>query len=75
MSFEVRFCEVLYFGPHRVIAGRTTGVVRAQTGFSPTPEIKSALLGHAAHQLNRIKQRHAMRAPAANELRPAIAAE
>ncbi len=94
MSFEVKSCEVLYFGPHRTIAGRMTGVVRvkiheqfmgtetdytldlkvrAETGFKPEAEIKSALLAHAAHQLNKIKQRHA--GPAANGPRPAIAAE
>lgn len=28
MSFEVKSCEVLYYGPHRTIAGRVTGVVR-----------------------------------------------
>ncbi|MEO8686343.1 MAG: hypothetical protein ABI414_16065 [Devosia sp.] len=30
MSFEVRSCEVLYYGPHRAIAGRMTGVVRVK---------------------------------------------
>lgn len=96
MSFEVRSCEVLYFGPHLAIEGRTTGVVRvriregfmgtltdytldlkvrAETGYRPTPEINTALLAHAAHQLNRIKARHAMRAPAANGPITTIAAE
>ncbi|HTM76732.1 MAG TPA: hypothetical protein VL133_03775 [Devosia sp.] len=94
MSFEVKSCEVLYYGPHRAIAGRVTGVVRvkirerfmgtetdyaldlkvrAETGFRPSGEVRTALLTHAAHQLNKIKNRHAQ--PAANLTRPAIAAE
>ncbi|WP_375450472.1 hypothetical protein [uncultured Devosia sp.] len=93
MSFEVKSCEVLYFGPHRTIAGRTTGVVRvkiherfmgtetdysldlkvrAETSALSTPEIRSALLAHAARQLNKLKQRHDR---PANPVRPSIAAE
>jgi hypothetical protein len=96
MTFEVKSCEVLYYGPHHAISGRMTGVVRvkirelfmgtltdysldlkvrAETGFRPSDEIKSALLAHAARQLNKIKERHARPAIAANALRPAIAAE
>jgi hypothetical protein len=96
MTFEVKSCEVLYYGPHHTISGRMTGVVRvkirelfmgtltdysldlkvrAETGFRPSDEIKSALLAHAARQLNKIKERHARPAIAANALRPAIAAE
>ena len=94
MSFEVKSCEVLYYGPHRAIAGRMTGVVRvkihekfmgtetdysldlkvrAETGFKPSSEVKSALLAHAARQLNKLKERHSR--PATNSVRPAIAAE
>lgn len=96
MSFEVKSCAVLYFGPHRVIAGRTTGVVRVRihegfmgtetdytldlkvrtdTGALSTSEIKTALLAHAAHQLNRIKARHAAVPAPANSARPPVAAE
>jgi hypothetical protein len=94
MSFEVKSCEVLYYGPHRAIPGRVTGVirvkiherfmgtetdyaldlkVRAQTGFRPSGEVRTALLAHAAHQLNKLKSRHDQ--PAANAVQPAIAAE
>lgn len=96
MSFEVKSCEVLYYGPHSVIVGRMTGVVRvkireefmgtitnyslnlkvrAETGYLPPAEIKSALLAHAARQLNKIKDRHARPPLAANVPRPAVAAE
>jgi len=98
MSFEIKSCAVLYYGPHRAIRGRTTGVVRVRIheGFMGTEtdytldlkvrtdigqtvssEIKSALLAHAAKQLNRIKARHeAMPAPANSYLfAPAVAAE
>jgi hypothetical protein len=96
MSFEVTSCAVLYFGPHRTIAGRMTGVVRvrihenfmgtdtdytlnlkvrADTGPKATADIKSALLAHAARQLNRIKARHAAMPKAANAGRSPIAAE
>ena len=100
MSFEIRSCAVLYFGPHRTIAGRTTGVVRVRIheefmgtqtdytldlkvrvdiGTKPTSEIKSALLAHAARQLNRIKARHSLVPAAANSVAPdmpiAVAAE
>jgi len=96
MSFEVKSCEVLYYGPHRAIAGRMTGVVRvkiheqfmgtvtdysldlkvrAETGFLPSAQVKSALLAHAARQLNKIKVRHARPPIPANAALPAIAAE
>ena len=29
-SFEVKGCEVRYYGPHQTIAGRITGVVRVR---------------------------------------------
>jgi len=29
-SFEVKACEVRYYGPHRIIPGRITGVVRVR---------------------------------------------
>ncbi|MDB5623018.1 MAG: hypothetical protein JWR39_1581, partial [Devosia sp.] len=32
---------------------------RAEIGMAPSAEIRTALLSHAAHQLNRIKERHA----------------
>lgn len=89
MSFEIKDCRLLYFGPHSTIKGRVTGVVRvkisevflgntslysldlkvrAETGTGlPAPEVRTALLAHAAHQLNRLKARR--QAP------PAIAAE
>ena len=95
MSFEVKSCEVLYYGPHRAIAGRMTGVVRvkiheqfmgtmtdysldlkvrAETGFRPSAEVRSALLAHAARQLNKLKERHT-RPIVANTVRRTIAAE
>ncbi len=78
-SFDVRGCEVRYFGPHLTIPGRVTGVVRVQieeglmgnrtrytldlkvkadVGTVPATEVRTALLTHAAHQLNRLKARH-----------------
>ena len=78
-SFEVKACEVRYFGPHREIAGRITGVVRvrveerfmgnlssynldlkvkADVGHVTSNAVRTALLTHAAHQLNRLKARH-----------------
>lgn len=78
-SFDVKACEVRYYGPHRTIPGRVTGVVRvvveerfmgnlsrynldlkvkADVGTVPTPQVRTALLRHAAHQLNRLKSRH-----------------
>lgn len=95
MSFEVKSCQVLYYKPHRAIAGRMTGVVRvriheqfmgtetdysldlkvrAETGFKPGAEVKTALLAHAARQLNKIKDRHA-RPVAANAVHLPTAAE
>ena len=87
-SFEVKACEVRYYGPHREIAGRITGVVRvrieerfmgnlssynldlkvkADVGHVASNQVRTALLAHAAHQLNRLKSRHAYRAPIAAE--------
>lgn len=78
-SFDVRGCELRYFGPHPAIGGRVTGVVRvmieeqfmgnasryhldlkvkADVGSVSTSEVRTALLAHAAHQLNRLKARH-----------------
>ncbi|WP_172123148.1 MULTISPECIES: hypothetical protein [unclassified Devosia] len=79
MSFEIKACDILYFEPHRIIKGRTVGVIRvkvretfmgavsefsldlkcrADIGRAQAAEIRTALLAHAAHQLNRIKARH-----------------
>lgn len=87
-SFEVKGCEVRYYGPHKLISGRITGVVRvhveqrfmgnatrfkldlkvkADVGHVASSEVRTALLTHAAHQLNRLKLRHTHT--------PAIAAE
>jgi hypothetical protein len=78
-TFEVKSCELRYFGPHKAIDGRITGVVRvgveerfmgnvsrysldlkvkADVGHRPFNEVRTALLAHAAHQLNRLKARH-----------------
>lgn len=86
--FEVKGCEVRYFGPHRTITGRVTGIVRvmmeerfmgnmsryhldlkvkADIGTASADEVRTALLAHAAHQLNRLKSHHADRAPIAAE--------
>jgi hypothetical protein len=87
-SFEVKACEVRYYGPHREIEGRITGVVRvsieerfmgnltrynldlkvkADVGHVASNQVRTALLAHAAHQLNRLKARHTLRAPIAAE--------
>jgi hypothetical protein len=87
-SFEVKGCEVRYYGPHQTIAGRITGVVRvmieehfmgnasryhldlkvkADVGSVDASAVRTALLGHAAHQLNRLKARHTERLPMAAE--------
>lgn len=87
-SFDVKACEVRYFGPHQTIQGRVTGVVRvkieerfrgnvslynldlkvkADVGYVSTPQVRTALLAHAAHQLNRLKARHTERLPIAAE--------
>lgn len=87
-SFDVRGCEVRYYGPHRAIAGRVTGVVRvkieerfmgntsryhldlkvkADIGAVDAGKVRTALLTHAAHQLNRLKARHTSNLPAAAE--------
>lgn len=87
-SFEVKACEVRYYGPHATIAGRVTGVVRvrieerfmgnvsdyhldlkvkADVGSVSSAEVRTALLAHAAHQLNRLKARHSEKLPVAAE--------
>ena len=87
-SFEVKACEVRYYGPHATIAGRVTGLVRvhieerfmgnvtkyhldlkvkADVGHVPSAQVRTALLGHAAHQLNRLKARHSDKLPQAAE--------
>jgi hypothetical protein len=87
-SFDVKGCEVRYYGPHKSIAGRVTGVVRviieerfmgnlsryhldlkvkADVGSVSAGEVRTALLAHAAHQLNRLKSRHTDRLPLAAE--------
>ncbi|HTO28476.1 MAG TPA: hypothetical protein VL017_07780 [Devosia sp.] len=87
-SFDVKGCEVRYYGPHKAIAGRVTGVVRviieerfmgnlsryhldlkvkADVGSVNAAEVRTALLAHAAHQLNRLKSRHSDKLPLAAE--------
>lgn len=87
-SFDVKGCEVRYYGPHKLIAGRITGVVRvmieeqfmgnfarypldlkvrADVGSVPASEVRTALLAHAAHQLNKLKARHTDKLPVAAE--------
>ncbi len=87
-SFDVMACEVRYYGPHKTMPGRVTGVVRviveerfmgnssryhldlkvkADVGSVPAAEVRSALLAHAAHQLNRLKSRHTDKLPVAAE--------
>ncbi|HEV7345449.1 MAG TPA: hypothetical protein VGN60_07435 [Devosia sp.] len=87
-SFEVKGCEVRYYGPHKTVAGRVTGVVRviieecfmgnlsryhldlkvkADVGSVSTLQLRTALLTHAAHQLNRLKSRHSEKLPMAAE--------
>ncbi|MET3925071.1 hypothetical protein [Devosia sp. 2618] len=87
-SFDVKGCEVRYYGPHQTIPGRITGMVRvtieegfmgnvsryyldlkvkADVGSVSTPEVRTALLSHAAHQLNRLKARHTDKLPVAAE--------
>ena len=87
-SFDVKGCEVRYYGPHPTIPGRVTGVVRvrieerfmgnvtsynldlkvkADVGHVSTPALRTALLAHAAHQLNRLKARHSDKLPVAAE--------
>ena len=87
-SFEVKACEVRYYGPHKAIAGRVTGVVRvvieecfmgnasryhldlkvkADVGSVSAADVRTALLAHAAHQLNRLKARHTDALPMAAE--------
>ena len=87
-SFDVKGCEVRYYGPHKTIEGRVTGVVRVQieehfmgntaryhldlkvradVGHVSSSEVRTALLTHAAHQLNRLKARHSDKLPVAAE--------
>lgn len=87
-SFEVKGCEVRYYGPHKTIPGRVTGVVRviieehfmgnasrypldlkvkADIGSADAPTVRTALLTHAAHQLNKLKSRHTDKLPVAAE--------
>lgn len=87
-AFDVKACEVRYYGPHATIPGRVTGVVRvriqerfmgnvteynldlkvkADIGHVASSEVRTALLAHAAHQLNRLKARHSDKLPAAAE--------
>lgn len=87
-SFEVKACEVRYYGPHATIAGRVTGIVRvhieerflgnltkyhldlkvkADVGHVASAEVRTALLAHAAHQLNKLKTRHLEKLPVAAE--------
>lgn len=87
-SFEVKGCEVRYYGPHKTVAGRITGVVRviieecfmgnlsryhldlkvkADVGSVSSPQLRTALLAHAARQLNRLKSRHSEKLPMAAE--------
>ena len=87
-SFDVRACELRYFGPHPTIDGRVTGVVRVQieehfmgnmtlypldlkvkadVGHVASDQVRTALLAHAAHQLNRLKARHSDKLPTAAE--------
>lgn len=87
-SFDIKGCEVRYYGPHATIAGRVTGVVRvvieerfmgnvsryhldlkvkADVGSVSADVVRTALLSHAAHQLNRLKSRHTDKLPLAAE--------
>jgi len=88
MSFELKSCQLLHYGPHRTIANRIDGAVRvriheifmgnasdytldlrvkADCGHAPHEAVRTALLAHAAHQLNKLKARHAERQPMAAE--------
>ena len=87
-SFVVTACELRFYGPHRTIEGRVTGVVRVQieerfmgnvtvypldlkvkadVGHVASDQVRTALLAHAAHQLNRLKARHSDKLPTAAE--------
>lgn len=87
-SFEIKKCEVRYYGPHRTMPKRMTGVVyveieetlfgnvtrygldlkvKTDIGHATAAEVRSALLAHAAHQLNRLKARHLQSLPVAAE--------
>jgi len=88
MSFEVKSCQLLHYGPHRTMANRIEGAVRvrihetfmgnaseysldlrvrADCGRAPHEKVRTALLAHAAHQLNKLKARHAEKLPMAAE--------
>ncbi|MGV8833806.1 MAG: hypothetical protein ACOH2N_17700 [Devosia sp.] len=41
--------------------------VKADTGNVPSDQVRTALLAHAAHQLNRLKARHSDKLPTAAE--------
>jgi hypothetical protein len=41
--------------------------VKADCGYAPSEQVRTALLSHAAHQLNRLKARHLDKLPAAAE--------
>ena len=41
--------------------------VKADVGHVDAPQVRTALLAHAAHQLNRLKARHADKLPSAAE--------
>lgn len=32
MSFDIKSCQLMHFGPHKAIAGRVVGVVRVRIG-------------------------------------------
>jgi len=32
MSFDIKSCQLMHFGPHKAIPGRITGVVRVRIG-------------------------------------------
>lgn len=88
MSFEVKTCQILHYGPHRTIENRIDGAVRvriretfmgnaseytldlkvkADCGRAPHEKVRTALLAHAAHQLNKLKARHEDKLPVAAE--------
>lgn len=41
--------------------------VKADCGHAPSDQVRTALLSHAAHQLNKLKARHLDKLPAAAE--------
>ena len=72
MSFDIKSCQLMHFGPHKAIPGRITGVVRVRIGedFLGTRTVYSldlkvkADIGHA----NSEAVRHALLAHAARQL-------